>query len=228
MRSTFRAFLMAILFTAAAGVALAQDAGAVPPPSAPPVVKPVAPLPALPFANPQTPAVEPALAAGQTPQTDPAVVSPAPLVAVAPSAAEKPVATTRKHVAKPSAKKPAAKPVVELNQSFESVAPAAAAATDATTNVPPPVAAASSVVPETVAPPPSAENAAAVESRSDVTKSQTTMGVGGWLLFGIGVVFLFGIITVIRRRRTQTQRQPSIVDFANAPAQLAPVLAPRR
>ena len=50
MRIICRSILAAILFTAAAGAALAQDTGKAPPPSSPPVVKPVAELPAIPFA----------------------------------------------------------------------------------------------------------------------------------------------------------------------------------
>jgi hypothetical protein len=224
MRSICRSFLAAILLTAAAGAALAQDAGAVPPPSSPPVVKPVAELPAIPFAKSPAPAVEPALTADQTAPAAAPVAS----VAVAPSATEKPVATTGKRVTKTSARKPAAKPLVQVSQSFESVAPAAGVAVDASANVPPPDAPAKAAPPEASAPPPPAAKPAVVESRSEATKSQRTMGVGGWVLFGIVVVGLFLAMTAIRRRRTQTQRSPSIVDFTTTPSELAPALVPRR
>jgi hypothetical protein len=54
------------------------------------------------------------------------------------------------------------------------------------------------------------------------------MGVGGWLLFGVVIAGLFLAITAIRRRRTQTQRSPSIVDLTTTPPDLAPILLPRR
>lgn len=224
MRIICRSFLAAILFTAAAGGVLAQDAGKVPPPSSPPVEKPVAELPAIPSAKPAAPAVEPALTADQT---SPAV-APVASVAVAPSATEKPVATTGKRVTKTSATKTEAKTQVQVNQSFESVAPAAGVAVNASANVPPPSAAANTAPPEAIAPPPPAAKPAAVESRAEATTSQRTMGVGGWVLFGIVVVGLFLGMTAIRRRRTQTQRNPSIVDFTTTPSELAPALLPRR
>src|SRR5512141_2902552 len=113
MRIICRSFLAAILFTAAAGAALAQEAGTVPPPSSPPVVKPVTELPTIPFAKPQAPAVAPALTADQTAPA----VAPVASVALAPPATEKPVATTGKRVTKTSAK-PAAKPQVQVSHSF--------------------------------------------------------------------------------------------------------------
>jgi hypothetical protein len=222
MRSKCRPFLAAILLSAAAAAALAQDAGKVPPPFSPPVVKPVAELPAIPFAKPPALAVEPAVN-----QTAP-VVAPVASVAVAPSATEKPVATTGKRVTKTSPRKPEAKPQVQVNQSFESVVPAAGVAVDASANVPPPGAPANPAPPETIAPPPPASKPAAVESRSEGTTSERTMGVGGWVLFGMVIVGLFLGMTAIRRRRTQKQRSLSILDFTTAPSELAPALVPRR
>lgn len=227
MRSTCRLFVAAILLTAAAGVALAQDANAAPPPPAPPVVKPVAELPPIPFANPQTSAVEPALATGQTAPTG----EPLPSVAVAPlvPATEKPVTTTGKRVTKQSAGRPAENSSVQMSESFKTAAPVAGPlAVDAAASMPPSDAPAKTAPPETIAPPPPAAKPAAVESHSEVTTSRRTMGVGGWALFGIVIAGLFLAITAVRRRRAQTQRSPSIVDFTTAPPDLAPVLLPRR
>jgi len=222
MRIICRSFLAAILFTAAAGAALAQDTGKAPPPSSPPVVKPVAELPAIPFAKPAALPVEPAVD-----QTAPAV-APVASAAVAPSATEKPVATSGKRVTKTSATKTEAKPEVQVSHSFESMVPAAGVTVDTAASVPPSGAPANAVPPEAIAPPPPAAKPAAVESRSEATTSQRTMGMGGWVLFGIVVVGLFLGMTAIRRRRTQTQRNPSIVDFTTTPSELAPALLPRR
>ncbi len=221
MRSTCRSFLAVILLTAAAGAAWAQEAGAVPQP--PPVVKPVAELPPIPFANPPAPAVEPALTADQSAPA----VAPLTSVAVAPSTNEKPVATTGKRVTRSSAKKPVADPWIPASQSFESVAPAAGVTADTSANALPSVAPSTAPLQAVAASQPAASGPV-VESRPEVTRTQRTMGVGGWLLFGLGVVLLFGAITVIRRRRTRAERQPSIIDFASVSPQLAPALAPRR
>jgi hypothetical protein len=187
-------------------------------------VKPVAELPAIPFAKPAVPAVEPALTADQTAPA----VAPVASVPVAPSATEKPVATSGNRVTKKSATKTEAKSQVQVNQPFESVAAAAGVAVDTAASVPPSGAPANTAPPEAIAPPPPAAKPAAVESRSEATTSQRTMGVGGWVLFGIIVVGLFLGMTAIRRRRTQTQRNPSIVDFTTTPSELAPALVPRR
>jgi len=227
MRSTCRAFLSAILFTALAGVAVAQDPGTAPPPSAPPVVKPDA-LPPLPVAAPM-PALSPAVATDIEPSL---TVEPVASVAVAAPAPKKPIAKTAAHVTKKSVKKPEAKPLVESSQSFESVPTAATAITaapvDASAAVAPPAAAASTAALEAVKPPPPAANPAVVETPSDAMKSQTTMGVGGWILFGIALVLVFSGITVFRRRRARLQVQPSILGFKDSIPELAPVLVPRR
>lgn len=233
-----RAFLAAILLTAAAGAALAQDPGAVPPPSAPPVLKPAAELPSIPFAAPAIPpASEPALAVEPTVPTVPTAPS---IPAVAPPVVERTVATTVHRVTKTSARKPAAKPksTVQMSESFQSGAPApSAVAAGTTVDAPPPVAAvpvavpAASVAVAPVAPAPPAAKAPIVENPSETTTTtaRTTMGLGGWLLFGVGVLLVFGAITAIRLRRTRMERQPSIVDFTGAPPQLAPALVrPRR
>jgi hypothetical protein len=230
MRSTCRAFLSAILLTALAGVAVAQDPGTAPPPSASPVVKPDA-LPPLPTARSMpalapavAPDVQPALTMDPTAQMPPAA-APVASVAVVPPASKKPIAKTATHVTKKSVRKPETKPAVETSPSFESVT---TATTATTADVPPPAAAASTALLEAVKPPPPAANAAVAETPSDATKSQTTMGVGGWILFGIALVLVFSGITVFRRRRARANVQPSILGFADSTRELAPVLVPRR
>ena len=63
---------------------------------------------------------------------------------------------------------------------------------------------------------------------SPEAKSDRTMGLGGWVLFGIVVVALFGGITLVRRRRA-TVRHRSITDFSptTAELELQPALARR-
>ena len=46
------------------------------------------------------------------------------------------------------------------------------------------------------------------------------MGVGGWLLAGVVIMALVGIITLIRRRKTRSRT--SIVDFTNPSLNLKP------
>ncbi len=225
MRFRSLSFLAVILLTAAAGAALGQEAGAVPPP--PSVVKPAAELPPIPFAQPPAPVVEPALTENQP---APAVAAPAS-AAPAPPTAENPAAATGKRAAKSSARKTAAKPLVRVSQSFESVAPAAGVTADASANAPPPVAAPSTAPVQAVAASKPDANVVVLNSRSDVTGTQRTMGVGGWLVVGLGVVLLFGVITVVRRRRSRAERQPSIIDFGNVSSQSSqavPALAQRR
>jgi hypothetical protein len=106
--------------------------------------------------------------------------------------------------------------------------PAAGVAVDTPASVPPSGAPANTAPPEAIAPRPPAAKPAAVESRSEATTSQRTMGVGGWVLFGIVVVGLFLGMTAVRRRRTLAQKNPSIVDFTTTPSELAPALLPRR
>jgi len=190
--------MAAILFIAAAGVVSAQDPAA---PPGPDVAKP-AELPPLPIAEPMAPLVEPALTLGPTAL---AVETAAP-TAVDPPAAEKPVATTTKRVTKKTATKSVAKPEIEATDSFKEAAPAAGtAAADKTASLPPPQAPAASV--KTIAPSQPAANTVAVEE----TKSQTTMGIGGWLLAGMALAGLAVIISKVRSRRTK--KRTSIVDF---------------
>ena len=198
MRSTIRLFMAAILFIAAAGVVSAQDPAA---PPGPDVAKP-AELPPLPIAEPMAPLVEPALTLGPTAL---AVETAAPTT-VDPPAAEKPVVTTTKRVTKKTATKSVAKPEIEATDSFKEAAPAAGtAAADKTASLPPPQAPAASV--KTIAPSQPAANTVAVEE----TKSQTTMGIGGWLLAGMALAGLAVIISKVRSRRTK--KRTSIVDF---------------
>jgi hypothetical protein len=116
-----------------------------------------------------------------------------------------------------------------VSESFETAAPVAGTlAVDTAASVPPSDAPAKIALPKTIAPAPPPAKPAVVESRSEVTASRRTMGVGGWLLFGVVIAGLFLAITAIRRRRTQTQRSPSIVDLTTTPPDLAPILLPRR
>jgi len=198
MRSTIRLFMAAILFIAAAGVVSAQDPAA---PPGPDVAKP-AELPPLPIAEPMAPLVEPALTLGPTAL---AVETAAPTT-VDPPAAEKPVVTTTKRVTKKTATKPVAKPEIQTSESYKDAAPAAGtAAADKTASLPPPQAPAASV--KTIAPSQPAANTVAVEE----TKSQATMGIGGWLLAGMALAGLAVIISKVRSRRTK--KRTSIVDF---------------
>src|SRR5207344_2838714 len=76
MRSTCRLSMAAILFTAAAGFARAQEP-ATPPPPAPEVAQPVPELPQIPAAEPIAPVVEPAVAAEPiAPAVEPAAAAP--------------------------------------------------------------------------------------------------------------------------------------------------------
>lgn len=228
MRSTYRLFMAAVLLTLAAGVSVASAQNAGP---APPAAKPAAELPPIPMANPLAPAIAPALAADPAPPT----VEPVAAAVVDQSAELKPVTTTARQVAKKAHTKPAVKPAKQVTDSFQTTAPAASVAVvEAAANTAPPDAAANTTHPAAVAArqpapaPAPALKPASVETSSEVTTSARRMGLGGWLLFGIAVVVLFGGITVIRRRRAQSHRQPSIVDFTPVSPALDPVLVPRR
>jgi outer membrane biosynthesis protein TonB len=221
MRSTIRLFMAAILFIAAAGLVSAQDPAPAPP--APEVAKP-AELPPLPVADPNAQAVAPAPTADQTaPPVEPALTLGPDALAVETAApatveqpvAEKPVATTTKRVTKKTATKPVAKPETKPEtqsaESFKEAAPAAGTA-DTTASLPPPQAPAASV--KSIAPAPAAADTVAVEE----SKSQTTMGIGGWLLAGIAIAGLAVIISKIRSRRTK--KRTSIVDFTTISPEL--------
>jgi cytoskeletal protein RodZ len=228
MRSRYRLFMAAILLTAAAGVsfALAQDANTAPPPSAPAAAKPAAELPPIPFANPQAPAIAPALTADQSAPTVQPVASPDQ----SPLAELKPIPTASKRVVKKTHPKPAAERAIPVTDSFKTAAPVASVAVvEPVGNTPPADPTSNTTHPAAIAPKPPPEGAkpAAVEPSSEATGSERRMGLGGWTLFGIAVVVLFGGITVLRRRRALAQRQPSIVDFTPVSPELDPVLVPR-
>ena len=223
MRSTVRLFMAAILFIAAAGLVSAQDPAPAPP--APDVAKP-AELPPLPIADPNAQAVAPAPTADQTaPPVEPAltlgpsalaVETAAPATVDAPQA-EKPVATTTRRVTKKTATKPVVKHEIQTSESFKEAAPAAGTAgADTTTSLPPPQAPAASL--KSIAP--AAANTVAVEE----SKSQTAMGLGGWLLAGMAIAGLAVIISRIRSRRTK--KRTSIVDFTTVSPDLKPGMGP--
>ena len=229
MRTTFRLSLAAVLLIAAAGIARAQDASAAPPPAAPDlVVTPVADLPAIPFAGP-APAAEPALTIDQSAIAVEPVV-PAVEVAEPPATeqAKSEVTTTTRHVAKKTVKKPAEKPAAEVSVPAKPAAAAASlSAADTSANPPPPNAAASSKAEpvKSVEPLPPSANPAAVDP-VEATKPPTRMGMGSWALAGLVVLALFGIFTLLRRRKT---RQPSsIVQLADLSLDPEPVPVPTR
>jgi hypothetical protein len=208
--------MAAILLTAVAGIARAQDASAEPPPAAPDVAKP-AELPPIPLA----PVVEPALTADQSAPT----VEPVVPATVEPTAVEKPVPTTVKYVVKKkTTKKPAEKPAIEVSKSLKPEAAAAAAAStatvDTTANTPPPNAAASTGPLESIAPPAPAAKTVAVETRTEESKPPIKIGMGGWFYLGIVVVAMVGIVALTRRRRTHGRT--SIVDLTTLSPDLKP------
>ena len=232
MRTAYRAFLAAILFTVMAGAAFlsAQEPNTAPPPQAPPAVKPATELPAIPLAKPEAAPVQPAV----TGDASAVKVEPAPFEIAVPPPALKTVTTTTKHVAKKTSKKPAAKPAAEVNESLKSAAPAASvAAVEPPASTPPADTAAIAADPAIAPPAAPAQPAPALKpagdpTGSEVTKTSTTMGLGGWVLFGIGVVLLFGAITLVRRRRTNA-RHRSITDFSprTGEVELQPALSRR-
>ena len=200
MRSTCRLSMAAILFTAAAGFARAQEP-ATPPAPAPEVAQPVPELPQIPAAEPNAPVVEPAVVAEPiAPAVEPAAA--APVAAPASVEAKQVVTTTRraakKTVVKPPVEKPVEAPVV---QSIEPAAPAAAAVSTApAVSVPP-------------APP--AARAAVVESHAEEAVPQTKLGLGSWILFGVTLLAMAGIAVKFLRRQVPTPT--SIVDFTIPP-----------
>lgn len=215
MRSTFRLFLAAILFTAVAGFVSAQDTSSAPPPAPPEVVKPVDALPVVPVASePQAPVVE---AAPVVEQAVP-VVEP---VAVPAVVAEKPAVTTVKRVSK----KTATKPAIHLKKTVEAAAPVAVPApVEKVASAPPPEAAVVAAPLKSVAPPPPPPaKAAAVETG---TKTVTSMGLGGWLIALLVVAALFWGITLFRRR--QTAKRTSIVDLVSPASEMDPAYVTRR
>jgi len=212
-------FLAAILFIVAAGVASAQDASAAPPPAAPDTVQPVDQLKQIPVAEPSTLPVEPALTVDPSAvAVEPIVAAPVAAAPVEASVVEQPAAVTVKSATKRTAHKPAVHP----SESVKPAAPAAVPAELETAQAPPAAAPIAAPLPS-IAPPPAAASVVAVDPLA-TTKPQTRMGVGSWFLAGIVVVALFGIITLVRRRKTRMRA--SIPDFTGA-QDLKPVLAQR-
>ena len=190
MVSRSRSFLAAILLTAAAGFASAQQAqqaNAPPPPLAPDAAVPARELPQLPVvgvqpvADPNAPAVDPAFT------IDPSVFS----VATAASAPK-------------SAAKSVAMPAVESTESFDPAPASVPSGTVVTSQL-------EGLIPDT----------AAVKTGNGAS---TTMLIGEWMLAGVLIVALFGIITRLRRR--QIERGP-IVDFTPLGPKLKPAPARR-
>ena len=220
MRSTCRSFMAVILFSVAAGASfsLAQEANPAPPPQAPPAVQPAGELPQIPVAKPE--------AAPAAPATDPAaqIVAPSPSLAVVkPAATSKTVTTTGKHAAIKPRSQPVEKPVVDVTAAAQTASPAANLAAVAPPANPPPADAA-----PIAASKPAPALKPAGDPVSPEAKSDRTMGLGGWVLFGIGIVALFAGITFVRRRRA-TVRHRSITDFSptTAEVKLQPALARR-
>ena len=208
MRSTCRLFLAAILFTAAAGFARAQEP-ATPPAPAPEVAQPVAELPQIPVAEPTAPVVEPAVAAEPiAPAVEPAVAAPVDTPAAAKQVVTTSKRVTKKTVVKPPVEKPVEAPAI---QSIEPAAPAAAALSTApAVSVPP-------------APP--AAKAAVVESPAKEAVPQKKLGAGSWILFGIALLALAGIAVKFLRRPVPTPT--SIVDFTTIHPEPKPALVTR-
>lgn len=88
-----------------------------------------------------------------------------------------------------------------------------------------PVAPADTTSPKTVAPMPPEVKAAAVSTRSEVTKPRIRISVAGWSYAGVVVAALVGIATLTWRRRTH--RRTSIVDLRAISPGLKPSHAPR-
>ena len=209
MRSKSRLFMAAILLTLAAGFASAQESSEPPPPPAPDVAVPlpVVELPPIPFGvaapvpDPNAPAVDPALT------IDPSVLAVAPAAVAIVQAPEPeivvPTTTARrvkKNTAKQPVEKPVAKPAIEATEAYGPKPMPAAA----------PVAAASTAPAESNAPPPAAKSVI-VETPADRSETRASMGIGSWLLAGMVVAAMVGLITLLRRRRTLTK--PSVVEF---------------
>jgi hypothetical protein len=227
MRTPLRLFLAATLFTVAAGFASAQESNepppapapdaAVPPAEVPPVpvveLQPIPVVDAAPVPDPSAPpAVDPALS------IDPSAlaVAPAAVAIVEQPAPEKPaVTTTTTRVTKKTAKKPVAKPVVEATESLEPNPAAAVVAGTRVETLPPPDAAASTAPARSIAPAPAAEKSVVLEPLAEGAESETSIGIGGWLLAGLVVAAMVFVITMVRRRRMQTKT--SMVDFPGLP-----------
>ncbi len=208
MRSTFRLFMGAILFTAAAGFVRAQEPSTPPPAPAPDVAQPVAELPQIPVAEPTAPVVEPAVAAEPiAPAVEPAAAAPVDVPAAAKQVVTSTKRVTKKTVVKP-VEKPAEAPVV---QSIEPAAPALAAV---------------SMAPATSIPPaPPAAKAVVVESHTEQAVPRKKLGAGSWVLFGVALLALAGIAVKFLRRQVATPT--SIVDFTAIHPEPKPALVTR-
>lgn len=234
MRTTCRLFLAALLVMAVAGAVSAQDGGAAPPSTAPePVVTPVPALPPIPAAQSGAPAVEPAVPVSPDavvppePPADPSsapAVEPAVVPAVNPPAPEKlpdGVVTTRRVRTKKTVKKVVEMPASKEAESTETAAAVVStAAADSPGNAPPPPGVAASTVP--IAPPPAPAAEASGVVNAEAAPSPREMGTGGWILFALVVVALFGIITLIRNRRPRSRT--SIVDHETPSPEMQPAL----
>ena len=223
MRSAFRLLMASFVLTVAAGFAGAQEPSEQAPLPAPDAVVPVAELPPIPSAaavqDPDAPAVDPAL----TLSIDPSALAVAPaavaIVQAPPEPANVVVTTTTRRVASNTAKQPVEKPVTKPQME-----PA-----EASNSVPPRTVPASANVLETLAPPvagastapaavPPAAKSVIVETPTEGTEFQTSMGIGGWLLAGIVVAAMVGLITFLRRRWMQKKITiPQFPDFELKP-----------
>ena len=195
MGSRSRSFLAAILLTAAAGFAAAQQAqqaqqaNAPPPPLAPDAAVPASELPQLPVvgappvADPNAPAVDPAFT------IDPSVFS------VPTAAAPKSAAMS---IAMPAAGS------AESTESFDPAPASVPSGTVVTSQL-------EGLIPDT----------AAVKTGNGAS---TTMLVGEWMLAGVLIAALFGIITLLRRR--EFDRRP-IANFTPLSPKLKPAPATR-
>ena len=225
MRSTFRLFMGAILFTAAAGFVRAQEPSTPPPAPAPDVAQPVAELPQIPVAEPIPPVVEPAVAAEPiAPAVEPAAAAPVEVPAAAKQVVTSTKRVTKKTVVKP-VEKPMEAPAVQLSESAKPAAAAASAPTvDTTGNAPPPNAPAVAAPAVSVAPPP-ASRAAVVESHAEEAVAPKKLGAGSWILFGVALLAMAGIAVKFLRRTVATPT--SIVDFTTIHPEPKPALVTR-
>ena len=228
MRSTFRLFMAAILLTVAAGFASAQESSEPPPPPAPDAAVPVAELPPIPDPRRRAPRPGPERT-GRRPRAstiDPSALAVAPAaVAIAePPAPEKPVVTTTtKRVTKKTVKKPVGKPAVEANgiPRRRSRGGTAAVAHGRKPACRSGRRGEHGARQERRAPAACSRIGGRRDSCRGHRASDRSMGIGGWLLAGIVVVAMFGLITWFRRRRTQ--RKTSIVEFPQFSPELKPL-----
>ena len=230
MRSTCRLLLATILLAAAAGLALAQDATNTPPPAPPlPVATPAAPAPAA--SSEQNGVAPDATAPLQAPDTSAAVPPPQASVPAAPSASsaitasEKPSSSEKSSSrnAKKISRKTEKASSGESKESPEKAAAAAAAVSSTSPGGPPPSG-------------PSATNETSASTQTDLqppapTVDQKTaaspvaedvhgnegvrergMGVGSWVLVGICLLGVIGVIAFVVVGRKGEDERLSIID----------------